>query len=133
MKLSQREAKRLRYGENPHQEGMFYGALNNLLEQVHGKEVSYNNLLDIDAAVNLMLEFYKGAPTFAILKLNNACGFATRDQLVDAYEAAFGDPVSVLEVLIANKTIDLATLKKSTNCSAKWLLHRPMMKRHSNY
>ena len=114
LKLSQQEAKRLRYGENPHQEGMFYGALNNLLEQVHGKEVSYNNLLDIDAAVNLMLEFYKGAPTFAILKHNNACGFATRDQLVDAYEAALaGDPVSAFGgVLIANKTIDLATAEK---------------------
>ena len=114
LKLSQQEAKRLRYGENPHQEGMFYGALNNLLEQVHGKEVSYNNLLDIDAAVNLMLEFYKGAPTFAILKHNNACGFATRDQIVDAYEAALaGDPVSAFGgVLIANKTIDLGTAEK---------------------
>ena len=114
LKLSLQEAKPLRYGENPHQEGTFYGALNDLLEQVHGKEVSYNNLLDIDAAVNLMLEFYSGAPTFAILKHNNACGFATRDQLVDAYEAALaGDPVSAFGgVLIANKTIDLATAEK---------------------
>ena len=114
LKLSQQEAKPLRYGENPHQEGTFYGALNDLLEQVHGKEVSYNNLLDIDAAVNLMLEFYSGAPTFAILKHNNACGFATRDQLVDAYEAALaGDPVSAFGgVLIGNKTIDLATAEK---------------------
>ena len=114
LKLSQQEAKTLRYGENPHQEGTFYGALNELLEQVHGKEVSYNNLLDIDAAVNLMLEFYEGAPTFAILKHNNACGFATREKLVDAYEAALaGDPVSAFGgVLIANKTIDLATAEK---------------------
>ena len=114
LKLSQQEAKTLRYGENPHQEGTFYGALNELLEQVHGKEVSYNNLLDIDAAVNLMLEFYEGAPTFAILKHNNACGFATREKLVDAYEAALaGDPVSAFGgVLIANKAIDLATAEK---------------------
>ena len=114
LKLSQQEAKTLRYGENPHQEGTFHGALNELLEQVHGKEVSYNNLLDIDAAVNLMLEFYEGAPTFAILKHNNACGFATREKLVDAYEAALaGDPVSAFGgVLIANKTIDFATAEK---------------------
>ena len=114
LKLSQQEAKTLRYGENPHQEGTFYGTLNELLEQVHGKEVSYNNLLDIDAAVNLMLEFYEGAPTFAILKHNNACGFATREKLVDAYEAALaGDPVSAFGgVLIANKTIDFATAEK---------------------
>ena len=114
LKLSQQEAKTLRYGENPHQEGTFYGALNELLEQVHGKEVSYNNLLDIDAAVNLMLEFYEGEPTFAILKHNNACGFATREKLVDAYEAALaGDPVSAFGgVLIANKTIDFATAEK---------------------
>ena len=114
LKLSQQEAKTLRYGENPHQEGTFYGALNELLEQVHGKEVSYNNLLDIDAALNLMLEFYEGAPTFAILKHNNACGFATREKLVDAYEAALaGDPVSAFGgVLIANKTIDFTTAEK---------------------
>ena len=114
LKLSQQEAKTLRYGENPHQEGTFYGTLNELLEQVHGKEVSYNNLLDIDAALNLMLEFYEGAPTFAILKHNNACGFATREELVDAYEAALaGDPVSAFGgVLIANKTIDFTTAEK---------------------
>ena len=114
LKVSQQEAKTLRYGENPHQEGTFYGAINDLLEQVHGKEVSYNNLLDIDAAVNLMLEFYDGAPTFAILKHNNACGFASRNTLVQAYEDALaGDPVSAFGgVLIANKAIDLATAEK---------------------
>ena len=114
LKLSQQEAKTLRYGENPHQEGTFYGPLNDLLEQVHGKEVSYNNLLDIDAAVNLMLEFYDGSPTFAILKHNNACGFASRETLVQAYEDALaGDPVSAFGgVLIANKVIDLATAEK---------------------
>ena len=114
LKLSQQEAKTLRYGENPHQEGTVYGPLNDLLEQVHGKEVSYNNLLDIDAAVNLMLEFYDGSPTFAILKHNNACGFASRETLVQAYEDALaGDPVSAFGgVLIANKGIDLATAEK---------------------
>ena len=114
LKVSQQEAKTLRYGENPHQEGTFYGALSDLLEQVHGKEVSYNNLLDIDAAVNLMLEFYDGSPTFAILKHNNACGFASRETLVQAYEDALaGDPVSAFGgVLIANKEIDLSTAEK---------------------
>ena len=114
LKISQQQAKALRYGENPHQEGTFYGPLGDLLEQVHGKEVSYNNLLDIDAAVNLMLEFYDGKPTFAILKHNNACGFATRDNLVNAYEDALaGDPVSAFGgVLITNKEIDLATAEK---------------------
>ena len=114
LKLSQQESKTLRYGENPHQEGTFYGALNDLLEQVHGKEVSYNNLLDIDAAVNLMLEFYDSSPTFAILKHNNACGFASRATLVQAYEDALaGDPVSAFGgVLIANREIDLPTAEK---------------------
>ena len=114
LKISQQEAKSLRYGENPHQEGTFYGPLGDLLEQIHGKEVSYNNLLDIDAAVNLMLEFYDGQPTFAILKHNNACGFATRNNLVNAYEDALaGDPVSAFGgVLITNKEIDLATAEK---------------------
>ena len=114
LKVSQQEAKTLRYGENPHQEGTFYGALSDLLEQVHGKEVSYNNLLDIDAAVNLMLEFYDSSPTFAILKHNNACGFASRETLVQAYEDALaGDPVSAFGgVLIANKEIDLSTAEK---------------------
>ena len=114
LKISQQEAKSLRYGENPHQEGTFYGPLGDLLEQIHGKEVSYNNLLDIDAAVNLMLEFYDGQPTFAILKHNNACGFATRNNLVNAYEDALaGDPVSAFGgVLITNKEIDLVTAEK---------------------
>ena len=114
LKINQQEAKSLRYGENPHQEGTFYGPLGDLLEQIHGKEVSYNNLLDIDAAVNLMLEFYDGQPTFAILKHNNACGFATRNNLVNAYEDALaGDPVSAFGgVLITNKEIDLATAEK---------------------
>lgn len=111
LKLSISESKILRYGENPHQEGYFYGSLSELLEQVHGKEISYNNLLDIDAAVNLMTEFYEGSPAFGILKHNNACGFAVREHLKDAYrDALAGDPVSAFGgVLISNKIIDLET------------------------
>ena len=111
LKLSIKNAQTLRYGENPHQKGQFFGPLSDLLEQVHGKEISYNNLLDIDAAVNLMLEFYDGGSSFAILKHNNACGFATRPTLKEAYvDALAGDPVSAFGgVLITNKAIDLDT------------------------
>ncbi len=101
--------KHMRYGENPHQNGTFYGRLSEVFDQVHGKEISYNNLLDIDAAINLMAEFTE--PTFAILKHNNACGLATRSTMLEAWEAALaGDPVSAFGgVLIANRIIDLAT------------------------
>ena len=111
LKVSISNSKVLRYGENPHQQGRFFGPLEDLLEHVHGKEISYNNLLDIDAAVNLMLEFYNGKPAFGILKHNNACGFAVRDTLSVAYKDALaGDPVSAFGgVLISNKTIDLET------------------------
>ncbi len=111
LKFSIKKEKKLRYGENPHQQGRFFGPLSELLEQVHGKEISYNNLLDIDAAVNLMLEFYDEVNSFAILKHNNACGFATRPSLKEAYlDALAGDPVSAFGgVLISNKTIDLKT------------------------
>lgn len=111
LKLSIKTTKTLRYGENPHQKGHFFGPLSDLLEQVHGKEISYNNLLDIDAAVNLMLEFYEGESSFAILKHNNACGFATRPSLKEAYlDALAGDPISAFGgVLITNKEIDLET------------------------
>ena len=111
LKLSVLDSKALRYGENPHQEGYFFGPLSELLEHVHGKEISYNNLLDIDAAVNLMFEFYDGDPAFGILKHNNACGFAVRKLLVDAYrDALSGDPISAFGgVLISNKVIDFET------------------------
>lgn len=101
----------LRYGENPHQNGRFYGHFNDLFSQLHGKEISYNNLLDIDAATSLMAEFDGGDPTFAILKHNNACGLATRQSLPEAWAAALaGDPVSAFGgVLIANRPIDAAT------------------------
>ncbi|SNR78820.1 bifunctional phosphoribosylaminoimidazolecarboxamide formyltransferase/IMP cyclohydrolase [Lutibacter flavus] len=107
-------AKKLRYGENPHQKGFFYGNLDELFDQLHGKELSFNNLLDVDAAVNLIREFKNDAPTFAILKHNNACGLAQRDTLVQAYiDALAGDPTSAFGgVLIANREIDEATAKE---------------------
>ena len=111
LKLSMSDAQLLRYGENPHQKGYFYGPLSELMEQVHGKEISYNNLLDIDAAVTLMSEFYEGKPAFGILKHNNACGFAIRETLAKAYsDSLAGDPISAFGgILISNKTLDTAT------------------------
>lgn len=99
----------LRYGENPHQKGVFYGDLEAMFTKLNGKELSYNNLLDVDAAVNLIEDFLE--PTFAILKHNNACGVASRSTIHEAYAAALaGDPVSAFGgILIANRTIDLAT------------------------
>lgn len=110
-KQSVLQSQVLRYGENPHQRGVFYGNLDQMFDKVHGKELSYNNLLDVDAAVNLMSEFKNDGPTFAILKHNNACGVATRSTIKEAYEAALaGDPVSAFGgILIANTTIDLST------------------------
>ena len=101
----------LRYGENPHQKGFFFGDLEALFDKLHGKELSYNNLLDVDAAVNLMKEFKADTPTFAILKHNNACGLAQRGTLHQAYvDALAGDPTSAFGgVLISNKNIDVAT------------------------
>ena len=112
LKVSERKAKKLRYGENPHQEGLFYGDMDALFGQLHGKEISYNNLLDIDAAVGLINEFEE--TTFAILKHNNACGLASRERLVDAWnEALAGDPVSAFGgVLITNRPIDLETAEE---------------------
>lgn len=111
LKISESKGTVLRYGENPHQKGLFYGDFDALFDQLHGKELSYNNLLDIDAAVNLMSEFQENDPTFAILKHNNACGVATRSTLAAAYEDALaGDPVSAFGgVLICNRTLDQKT------------------------
>ena len=96
----------LRYGENPHQRGLFYGELNEVFEQLHGKAISYNNLGDLDAAINLIEEFDE--TTFAILKHSNACGIASRPKLIDAWKDALaGDPVSAFGgVLISNEIID---------------------------
>ncbi len=101
--------KTMRYGENPHQKGYFFGRLDQLFEQLHGKEISYNNLLDIDAATSLMAEFEE--PTFAILKHNNACGVASRATVLEAWKDALaGDPVSAFGgVLITNSPIDAET------------------------
>lgn len=101
----------LRYGENPHQKGVFFGDLDAIFDKLNGKELSYNNLLDVDAAVNLIEEFKNDDPTFAILKHNNACGLATRSSICEAYKAALAaDPVSAFGgILIANRAIDAET------------------------
>ena len=112
LKVSETQSRTLRYGENPHQQGRFFGPLGDMFEQIHGKEISYNNLLDIDAAVGLIQEFDQC--TFAILKHNNACGIASRDVLVDAWKDALaGDPVSAFGgVLITNRPIDGKTAEE---------------------
>jgi phosphoribosylaminoimidazolecarboxamide formyltransferase/IMP cyclohydrolase len=103
----------LRYGENPHQKGVFYGDLEAIFEKLNGKELSYNNLLDVDAAVNLMADFTT-EPTFAILKHNNACGIASRPNLIDAYKDALaGDPVSAFGgILISNTEVNFETAEE---------------------
>ena len=110
-KISEAKGQELRYGENPHQKGFFFGDFDEMFTKLHGKELSYNNLLDVDAAVNLMNEFKGEAPTFAILKHNNACGIAQRDTVKEAYlDALAGDPVSAFGgILISNVEIDEAT------------------------
>lgn len=106
-KQSIRNAQVLRYGENPHQQGVFYGNLQEMFEQLNGKELSYNNLVDIDAAVALIVEFEETA--FAILKHTNACGMATGTTPKEAYlKALQADPVSAFGgVIVTNKTVDL--------------------------
>ena len=114
LKTSVAHGQILRYGENPHQKGYFFGDFDQMFTKVHGKELSYNNLLDVDAAVNLMNEFKGEEPTFAILKHNNACGLASRNSMRQAYlDALAADPTSAFGgVLIANGTIDLATAEE---------------------
>ena len=117
LKISETNGKVLRYGENPHQKGFFFGNFDDIFTKLHGKELSYNNLLDVDAAVNLMNEFKNDAPTFAILKHNNACGLAQRNSLHEAYlDALAGDPVSAFGgILISNTEIDAATASEIHN------------------
>ncbi len=112
LRLTADHGKVLRYGENPHQKGVFYGDLERYFTQLHGKELSYNNLQDIEAAVALIQDFSE--PTFAILKHNNACGCASRPTLLEAWTAALaGDPVSAFGgVLVANRPIDLVTARE---------------------
>ncbi len=114
LKISETKGKVLRYGENPHQKGFFFGDFEAMFDKLHGKELSYNNLLDVDAAVNLMEEFKNDEPTFAILKHNNACGLATRPTLTQAYvDALAGDPVSAFGgILISNTEIDVPTAEE---------------------
>jgi len=111
-RVAEDNAKVLRYGENPHQQGLFYGELQEMFQQLQGKEISYNNLLDIDAAIRLINDFDE--TTFAILKHNNACGLASRATLLEAWKAALeGDPVSAFGgVLITNAIVDKATAEE---------------------
>ncbi len=101
----------LRYGENPHQRGYYFGDFDSMFTKLHGKEISYNNLLDIDAATSLISEFENADPTVAILKHNNACGIAVRPTLCQAWDDALkGDPVSAFGgIIIANRPIDSKT------------------------
>jgi phosphoribosylaminoimidazolecarboxamide formyltransferase/IMP cyclohydrolase len=105
------EKKSLRYGENPHQHAFFYGDINKTFTQLHGKEISYNNLIDIDAAIQLINEFEKSDTTFAIIKHTNVCGISQRDNLKESWEAALaGDPESAFGgVLVANAVVDKET------------------------
>ncbi|MFI0430440.1 bifunctional phosphoribosylaminoimidazolecarboxamide formyltransferase/IMP cyclohydrolase [Mariniflexile sp. HMF6888] len=114
LKISETNGNVLRYGENPHQRGFFFGDFDAMFTKLNGKELSYNNLLDVDAAVNLINEFKNEAPTFAILKHNNACGFAQSNTIHQAYnDALAGDPVSAFGgVLISNTEIDKATAEE---------------------
>jgi|TARA_B110000263_G_scaffold167279_1_gene145676 phosphoribosylaminoimidazolecarboxamide formyltransferase/IMP cyclohydrolase len=111
-KESEKNSIELRYGENPHQKGYFFGNISDMFEQLNGKELSYNNLLDIDAAVNLISEFNES--TFAILKHNNACGISSRDNLRKAFQDALaGDPISAFGgILITNREIDIETAEE---------------------
>lgn len=111
-KSSASPGRQLRYGENPHQKGAFYGDIEEVIEQLHGKEISYNNLLDIDAAISLISEFDE--TTVAIMKHNNACGAASRSSLSEAWhDALAGDPVSAFGgVIIANREIDEVTAEE---------------------
>jgi phosphoribosylaminoimidazolecarboxamide formyltransferase/IMP cyclohydrolase len=108
-KQSISKSQTLRYGENPHQKGVFYGDLDEMFTKLNGKELSYNNLVDVDAAVALIDEFEE--PTFAILKHTNACGVASKPSILEAWNVALAcDPVSAFGgVLIANREVDLAT------------------------
>ncbi|MBC6401468.1 MAG: bifunctional phosphoribosylaminoimidazolecarboxamide formyltransferase/IMP cyclohydrolase [Ekhidna sp.] len=109
-------ARVLRYGENPHQKGYFYGDFSEYFDQIHGKEISYNNLVDIEAAVQLIAEF-KGETAFGILKHNNACGVATGENVKDAYQRAFAaDTVSAFGgVLVTNEEMDRTSAEEMNN------------------
>ncbi len=105
------QAQSLRYGENPHQKATFFGDLSKVFHQVSGKELSYNNLVDIDAAIRLMADFLLEGPTVAIIKHTNPCGIASNDSVLGAWSAALkSDPVSAFGgIIICNSEIDSAT------------------------
>lgn len=111
-KMSELNSKQLRYGENPHQKGTYFGSENSLPKQLHGKEISHNNLLDIEAAVELISDFTE--TTVAIIKHNNACGCASDPDLVKAWEKALaGDPVSAFGgIIVTNTEVDKATAEQ---------------------
>jgi len=108
-KISDQNGHVLRYGENPHQKGVFYGNMDKVFTQLHGKAISYNNLVDLDGAIKLIKEFNE--PTFAILKHTNACGLASDNNLTMAWKKALaGDPISAFGgVLATNKEVDETT------------------------
>lgn len=112
--LEEKQIIELRYGENPHQKARFIGNLNENLEVLSGKDLSYNNILDIDSALNLMTDFRKLQACFAVLKHTNVCGLALRENLKDAWIAALaGDPVSAFGgILICNRNINLETAQE---------------------
>ncbi|MGJ1499374.1 bifunctional phosphoribosylaminoimidazolecarboxamide formyltransferase/IMP cyclohydrolase [Sphingobacterium spiritivorum] len=114
-KQSEQTAQVLRYGENPHQKGVFYGNLDAMFDKLNGKELSYNNLVDVDAAVSIIDEFEE--PTFAILKHTNACGVASRPTVKQAWTDALAcDPVSAFGgVLITNREVDAETATEINN------------------
>ena len=111
-KQSIQQSETMRYGENPHQEGVFYGDTSKVYEQLNGKAISYNNLVDLDAAMALAAEF--SDPAFVIIKHTNACGVATRQNLTEAWKDALaGDPVSAYGgVISTNRIIDIATAEE---------------------
>jgi phosphoribosylaminoimidazolecarboxamide formyltransferase/IMP cyclohydrolase len=111
-KCSIGQKQEMRYGENPHQKGAFYGDIDQVFDQLHGKAISYNNLIDLESADNLVREFSE--PTFAIIKHTNACGIASREKTLDAWKDALaGDPVSAYGgVIVTNCTIDLETAQE---------------------
>mgnify|MGYP001182224308 FL=1 len=111
-RYAENNAMHLRYGENPHQKGTFYGDFNKLFDQMHGREISYNNLLDIEAAVSLISEFEE--TTIAVLKHNNACGIASRPTTLEAWKDALaGDPVSAFGgIIVSNRKIDKDTAEE---------------------
>ncbi len=111
LKLSLKNANVLRYGENPHQQAIYFGEMDSMFEFISGKDLSFNNLVDVDAAISLMKEFENEDPTFAIIKHTNACGIATRPTVKEAWTAALAaDHVSAFGgIFIANTTIDVET------------------------